>query len=115
MASDRVFPLRAKLIAASAASPVQAPNRAVSIQPPARDGDRRRFRTPSVRGLGLLGLALFAMGCSELQARHHARAGNSRYLEGDYAGAVREYEVAEQKYPSLPVVALNKGLACRQM
>jgi len=63
----------------------------------------------------LLGLALFATGCSELQARHHARAGNSRYLEGDYAGAVREYEVAEQKYPSLPVVALNKGLACRQM
>jgi tetratricopeptide (TPR) repeat protein len=68
-----------------------------------------------VRILGLLGLALFATGCSELQARHHARAGNSRYLEGDYAGAVREYEVAEQKYPSLPVVALNKGLACRQM
>jgi tetratricopeptide (TPR) repeat protein len=55
------------------------------------------------------------MGCSELQARHHARAGNSRYLEGDYAGALREYEVAEQKYAGLPVVALNKGLACRQL
>jgi len=63
----------------------------------------------------LLGLALFATGCSELQARHHACAGNSSYLEGDYAGAVREYELAEQKYAALPVVALNKGLACRQM
>jgi tetratricopeptide (TPR) repeat protein len=67
------------------------------------------------RMLGLLGLALFATGCSELQARHHARAGNSRFLEGDFAGAVREYEIAEGKYPNLSVVSLNKGLACRQM
>jgi hypothetical protein len=47
--------------------------------------------------LGGLCLALLATGCSELQARHHARAGNNKYLEGDYAGAVREYEIAEQK------------------
>ncbi len=67
------------------------------------------------RLLGGLCLALLATGCSELQARHHARAGNNKYLEGDYAGAVREYEIAEQKYSDLPVVALNKGLACRQM
>jgi tetratricopeptide (TPR) repeat protein len=72
-------------------------------------------RLPSARLLGALALALLATGCSELQARHHARAGNSKFLEGDYAGAVREYEVAEQKYPGLAVVALNKGLACRQM
>jgi tetratricopeptide (TPR) repeat protein len=60
-------------------------------------------------------LAFFATGCSELKARHHAREGNSHFLEGDYAGAVREYEIAEQTYPGLAVVQLNKGLACRQM
>lgn len=68
-----------------------------------------------LRGLGLLCLAFFASGCSELKARHHAREGNSLFLEGDYAGAVREYEIAEQTYPGLAVIALNKGLACRQM
>lgn len=68
-----------------------------------------------MRGLGLLGLVFFATGCSELKARHHAREGNSLFLDGDYAGAVREYEIAEQTYPGLAVVALNKGLACRQM
>jgi tetratricopeptide (TPR) repeat protein len=61
-------------------------------------------------------LAATSVGCSELQARHHARTGNGHFLSGDYAAAVREYEVAEQKYPSgLHVVELNKGLACRQM
>jgi tetratricopeptide (TPR) repeat protein len=54
-------------------------------------------------------------GCSELQARRHARAGNAHYLDGDYAGAVREYDAADERYPGLFVVALNKGLACRQM
>jgi tetratricopeptide (TPR) repeat protein len=58
---------------------------------------------------------LLSCGCSELQARRHARAGNGHYLSGDYAAAVREYEVAEQAYPGLHVVALNKGLACRQL
>jgi tetratricopeptide (TPR) repeat protein len=62
-----------------------------------------------------LALAVLASGCSELQARRHARAGNAHYLEGDYAGAVREYEVADDTHPGLFVVALNKGLACRQM
>ncbi len=61
-------------------------------------------------------LLLAITGCSELQARHHARAGNGHYLSGDYAGAVREYEIAEQAYPEgLFVVQLNKGLACRQL
>lgn len=63
----------------------------------------------------LLLLALLATGCTELQARRHARAGNGHYLEGDYAGAVREYEIADQTHPGLFVVALNKGLACRQL
>jgi tetratricopeptide (TPR) repeat protein len=61
-------------------------------------------------------LVTTGVGCSELQARHHARAGNGHFLSGDYAAAVREYEVAEQKYPAgLHVVELNKGLACRQL
>jgi tetratricopeptide (TPR) repeat protein len=60
-------------------------------------------------------MLLFASGCSELQARRHARAGNGHYLGGDYAAAVHEYEIADQTYPGLAVVALNKGLACRQL
>jgi tetratricopeptide (TPR) repeat protein len=61
-------------------------------------------------------LVATATGCSELQARHHAREGNGHYLSGDYAGAVREYEIAEQLFPTgLHVVELNKGLACRQL
>lgn len=61
-------------------------------------------------------LLLASAGCSELQARHHARAGNGHFQSGDYAGAVREYEIAEQAYPAgLPVIELNKGLACRQL
>jgi tetratricopeptide (TPR) repeat protein len=61
-------------------------------------------------------LLFAAAGCSELQARHHARAGNGHFQSGDYAGAVQEYEIAEQAYPAgLPVIELNKGLACRQL
>jgi tetratricopeptide (TPR) repeat protein len=63
----------------------------------------------------LLAVLVAGTGCSELQARHHARKGNGHYLDGDYASAVREYEIAEQLYPAgLHVVELNKGLACRQ-
>ena len=67
----------------------------------------------TVRGLVLVGMVSLC-GCSELQARHHARLGNDHYREGAYAEAIREYEEAERLYPGLPVVALNLGLACRQ-
>jgi tetratricopeptide (TPR) repeat protein len=61
-------------------------------------------------------LVTTGVGCSELQARHHARTGNGHFQNGDYAAAVREYEIAEQKYPpGLHVIELNKGLACRQL
>ncbi len=61
-------------------------------------------------------LALVALsGCSELRGRSHARDGNQLYLDGDYAGAVREYEIAEKLVPNLLPVVLNKGLACRQL
>jgi hypothetical protein len=50
-----------------------------------------------------------------LRARSHARDGNEQYRAGEYAKAVLEYEQAEQLYDELPVVALNKGLTCRQM
>jgi tetratricopeptide (TPR) repeat protein len=64
----------------------------------------------------LLAFVAMGTGCSELKARHHAREGNGHYLSGDYPAAVREYEIAEQAYPSgLHVVELNKGLACRQL
>jgi tetratricopeptide (TPR) repeat protein len=53
--------------------------------------------------------------CSELMARNHARSGNKHFSAGDYAAAVKEYDTAQSLYPKLPVVALNKGLACRQM
>lgn len=63
----------------------------------------------------LVALILLGSGCSELSARSHAREGNAHFLEGNYEAAVREYELAEQKHPGLHVVALNKGLACRQL
>lgn len=63
----------------------------------------------------LVVLGVFASGCSELQARRHARTGNTHYHEGDYAAAVREYEESERYYDGLQVVALNKGLACQKM
>jgi tetratricopeptide (TPR) repeat protein len=75
----------------------------------------------SSRGVSRVHVALLivlgssAAACSELQARRHARSGNTHYREGDYAGAVREYEESERYYDGLQVVALNKGLACRQM
>jgi tetratricopeptide (TPR) repeat protein len=59
-------------------------------------------------------LALTLVGCSELRARQLGREGNRHFKEGDYRAAVRSYEASEQRYP-LPVVALNKGLACRQL
>src|SRR6187402_2545513 len=69
-------------------------------------------------GRSLLSAAvlLAVTGCSELQARHHAREGNDLFRAGDYAGAVREYETAEEIFPAgLHVIELNKGLACRQL
>jgi tetratricopeptide (TPR) repeat protein len=66
--------------------------------------------------LAFVALLLVSTGCSELQARHHAREGNDLFRAGDYAGAVREYETAQELYPKgLHVVELNKGLACRQL
>jgi tetratricopeptide (TPR) repeat protein len=60
-------------------------------------------------------MAALLVGCSELRARHHARQGNRLYAEGNYDAALREYEHAEQLYPKLAVVALNRGLVCRQL
>lgn len=88
----------------------------------------RKFSNPSLQlvppdsaarpGSPLISVALLLVlaGCSELQARHHAREGNDLFRAGDYAGAVREYETAEEIYPTgLHVIELNKGLACRQL
>jgi len=62
----------------------------------------------------ILFLALLP-GCAELRARSHARKGNHFYTEGNYAAALAEYSQAEELLPSLPVILLNKGLACRQL
>ena len=68
------------------------------------------------RTRGILRLALFLplLGCSELRARHLGREGNQHFRDGDYAAAVKAYSASERLYP-LPVVAFNKGLACRQL
>jgi tetratricopeptide (TPR) repeat protein len=55
------------------------------------------------------------LGCTELRARRHARDGNRLYVDGNYAAAVEEYRTAEALLPSLPAIALNLGLACRQL
>lgn len=62
----------------------------------------------------LLVTLTFVFGCSELRARQHAREGNEYFREGDYAAAIDAYAKSEALYP-LPVVAFNKGLACRQL
>ena len=59
-------------------------------------------------------LLLPLMGCSELRARHLGRQGNQHFRDGDYAAALKSYSASERLYP-LPVVAFNKGLACRQL
>jgi tetratricopeptide (TPR) repeat protein len=59
-------------------------------------------------------LLVSLMGCSELRARHLGREGNQHFRDGDYAAAVQLYSASERLYP-LPVVAFNKGLACRQL
>lgn len=70
---------------------------------------------PSTR-LWLLALLFVCLsGCAELRARSHARAGNDHFRNGDYQAALREFELAEQSYDGLPVIALNKGLTCRQL
>ena len=70
----------------------------------------------SITAFALLTVLGFGLaGCSELQARRHARTGNALYREGDYAGAVREYDQSEAYFDELQVVALNKGLSCRQL
>ena len=58
---------------------------------------------------------LVACGCAEVRARKVARDGNALYRDGEYAAAVEKYQQSEELYPDLAVVALNKGLACRQM
>jgi tetratricopeptide (TPR) repeat protein len=60
-------------------------------------------------------LVLVLTGCSELRARHLARSGNEHFRAGDYHAAVRDYQQAERLAPHLPVIVLNKGLACRQL
>ena len=78
------------------------------IFPPSR-------RVPALRPSLLFAFTVAASGCSELQARRHARAGNGHFQSGDYAGAVREYEAADELHPGLYVVSFNRGLACRQL
>jgi pentatricopeptide repeat protein len=57
---------------------------------------------------------LSLLGCAELRARERAREGNRHFRAGDYRAAVEAYSASEELYP-LAVVALNKGLACRQL
>jgi tetratricopeptide (TPR) repeat protein len=69
----------------------------------------------NLRSWIVVGAALSLSGCSELMARRHARTGNGHFVEGDYAAAVKEYEASQALYPSIPVVQLNLGLACKQL
>jgi tetratricopeptide (TPR) repeat protein len=73
------------------------------------------LRVPAFRPSLLVALIVATSGCSELQARRHARAGNGHFQAGDFASAVREYELADEAHPGLFVVSFNLGLACRQM
>ncbi|HYQ46675.1 MAG TPA: tetratricopeptide repeat protein [Polyangiaceae bacterium] len=70
--------------------------------------------TDLARRLLLSMMAVSALGCSEFRARQRAREGNRLFQEGNYAAAVAAYSAAEQLHP-MPVVSLNKGLACRQL
>ena len=66
--------------------------------------------------LGLLAFCgLILTGCGGLRARYHARQGNRLYMQGNYEAALDEYGVAERLSSTLPVVALNQGLACRHL
>ncbi len=59
-------------------------------------------------------LAMTAAGCSELRARRYAQEGNRHFHDGDYRAALASYGASERLHP-LAAVALNQGLACRQL
>jgi tetratricopeptide (TPR) repeat protein len=77
-------------------------------------GRLARQRAKVAGKLLIVALSLATAGCSELRARQRAREGNRNFQDGDYRAAVDAYTASEQLYP-LAVVALNKGLACRQL
>jgi tetratricopeptide (TPR) repeat protein len=87
----------------------------VSDRPVFSHGIVMKALSPMVRALALCGLIGSLSGCSELSARRHAREGNRLFRDGDFAAAVREYEQSEELYAGIAAVALNKGLACRQL
>jgi len=66
------------------------------------------------RRLLLSYVVMSACGCSEFRARQRAREGNRDFQEGNYGAAIAAYSAAEQLHP-MPVISLNKGLACRQL
>src|SRR5262245_29869145 len=77
-------------------------------------------RQPSFRALARResvcgAFVVLISGCSELQARRYARSGNAYFRERQYTEAIREYERAGELSPGLPEVALNRGLACREL
>lgn len=73
------------------------------------------MKPSTTRKTALLVLALALSGCAQLRGRNHAREGNRLFLEGNYSRAAKEYAVAEQMLPTLSVITLNRGLACRQL
>jgi tetratricopeptide (TPR) repeat protein len=70
--------------------------------------------TELARNLVVVVLAAASFGCSELRARQLGREGNRHFRDGNYAAAVEAYAAAQELHP-LPVVAFNRGLACRQL
>jgi tetratricopeptide (TPR) repeat protein len=74
---------------------------------------RRRAKMAEKLLFAVLALTTL-LGCSELRARQLGREGNRHFQEGDYRAAVEAYSASERLHP-LAVVALNKGLACRQL
>jgi tetratricopeptide (TPR) repeat protein len=70
--------------------------------------------TELARKVVVVAFGLASFGCSELRARQLAREGNRHFRDGDYAAAVQAYTAAQELH-SLPVVAFNQGLACRQL
>lgn len=54
-------------------------------------------------------------GCAELRGRKKIQEGNAAYKAGDFAQAIAHFNQAATFVPTMPLLWLNRGYACREL